>query len=206
MIETDMEQPEINSDDMIITFKELLKSTGIDPNEVDSCTTIEEIQALAESWQHKLLKDEEQDMISHLSSEDLENILNTEEVINSVSDEELANIDTKIEELMRFSEVQDIFSEGPEALFKLENITKLESILDGLKTKVETEKKNFNKEVQKSQLPQGLKLQMFQQLNKTIKPLMNDIKMFETLVEEIKKTREVIIEAIKKKYPQAPSE
>lgn len=203
MTETNMEQDvDVNLDDMLITFKELLKATGIDPIEVDACTTMEEIQNLAEEYQKKLLKDEDQDILTNLSEGDLESILNADEVINSVSDEELSSIDAKINELMQFAEVQEVFSEGPEALFKLENIVKLENILNNLKKKVEDEKNNFNKEVQKAQLPQGLRLQMFQQLNKTIKPLMNDIKMFETLIEEIKKTREVIIEAIRKQYPQ----
>lgn len=195
-----MEVPEVNFDEMLISLKELLKATGINPEEVDACTTMEEVQVLAEEYQKKLLMEEDQDPLTNLSEDDLENILNTEEVINSVSDEELTAIDAKVNELLQFAEVQEVFSEGPEALFKLENITKLENILNSLKDKVKTEKDNFNKEVQRAQLPQALRLQMFQQLNKTIKPLMNDVKMFETLIEEIKKTREVIIEAVKKQY------
>ena len=194
------EQEEINFDEMLTSLKELLKATGISPEEVDACTTMEEVQELAEAYQRKLLTEEDQDILTNLSEDDLENILNTEEVINSVSDEELAAIDKKVNELLQFAEVQEVFSGGPEALFKLENIEKLEGILNGLKQRVTDEKNSFNKEVQKSQVPQGLKLQMFQQLNKTIKPLMNDIKMFETLIEEIRKTREVIIEAVKKQY------
>ena len=103
---------------------------------------------------------------------------------------------------MRYTEVSEIFSGEPSDLFKIENIAKLELVTSQIKEQINSEKDKFEKEIRKAQVPNNLRIRMYQEMNKSLKPLLNDLKMFETLITELKSTRETIIEALKKQYPQ----
>ena len=186
-------------DELFITLKSLLLSLGVDEEEVNQCNNIDELQFIADKLQNSLT---EPDPLENISIEELDKILNSEEVLGSVDEEELRQVDKKIEEIMRYTEVSEIFSGEPSDLFKIENIAKLELVTSQIKEQINSEKDKFEKEIRKAQVPNNLRIRMYQEMNKSLKPLLNDLKMFETLITELKSTRETIIEALKKQYPQ----
>lgn len=144
------------------------------------------------SVEEDMSEEERQEMIKRLEAlqAELENLPDYQELENNL-------LDNYVDNVFNISEISDIISSSPNAIFQKETLEKLETLHNKMKHHVETNTKKYRKQVVKSNTSKEQKAAMFLKINKELQPLKSDILNLGKLIMEIRKTQQALAKAVR---------